>query len=58
MVIESCVTNVIETDGKQDIYTFFLNWLETKKYLVFDVEIRKKITDNVGQFLLDKENTS
>lgn len=52
------LTNVIQPpDGiKQDIYTFFLNWLENKQYSAFDPSVKKNITDNLKQFLLEKEN--
>lgn len=52
------LTNVIQSpDGmKQDIYTFFLNWLENKQYSAFDATVKKNITDNVERFLLEKEN--
>lgn len=52
------LTNVIKSpDGiKQDIYTFFLNWLENKQYSAFDPTVKKNITDNVKRFLLEKEN--
>ena len=52
------LTNVLKApDGmKQDIYTFFLNWLENKEYSAFDATVKKNITDNVERFLLERKN--